>query len=170
MKEKRKQLARLICELFNENRGNFVEVFKKACLLYRELYVEPVMKRLGVEVVPLEFACMDRGCIAYHDGTSVCLNTRFVEKAPKEEKTEYALMGLISVAHEYRHHLQGVYAQSVEDGREIQIIREHIGSNAIEVANAYNNYIRDVGLYGDVESRNEARAMLALFPAFLFYL
>ena len=164
MKEKRKQLARLICELFNENRGNFVEVFKKACLLYRELYVEPVMKRLGVEVVPLEFACMDRGCIAYHDGTSVCLNTRFVEKAPKEERTEYALMGLISVAHEYRHHLQGVYAQSVEDGREIQIIREHIGSNAIEVANAYNNYIRDVGLYGDVESRNEARAMLALFP------
>ncbi|MBP3344738.1 MAG: hypothetical protein J6K97_00855 [Clostridia bacterium] len=169
MQEKKKRLGELLCKLFEKDLCGYLNVFQEACLLYREIYVEPIFKSLGLLPAPLTFSDSMKRNVATFNGSRVCINLNRVLdlSGGYYGRKKSAVEGIMSVGHEYRHNIQKLYADCLRGNKPNILLKAYLGDIADQLGMAYLDHREGRELYGEVENRNEARAMLTLFPNLL---
>lgn len=108
--EKLQELELLFQRLSSVRTPNYHEVLKKACILYRELYVLPWFENANIQIPPMVFVekGMPETTVARYNATDrvIEINSRMMFLLMGKDKVDGSFMFLNSIGHEYRHALQ----------------------------------------------------------------
>lgn len=163
---KREEFAKCLKKLSSFRTPYYEEVFKRACLLYRELYVLPLYAKIGK--TPAAMVLCESGIDENTIGNYYChdnvvnINVGRVMNATGQDKVERALEAVIGIGHEYRHNLQKEIALSMYQKEKLDQYKNVIGDDAEVVGLAYIETRAGVLLYG---TKKESSTLLEFFPA-----
>lgn len=166
--EKREEFAKCLKKITSFRTPYYEEALKKACILYRELYVLPIYEKIGKQpaAMVMQERGMDSKTVAnyYCHDNLVNINFGRVLEATGKDKVDRALEALLAIGHEYRHNLQKEIAQSLYQNEKTERYKNIVGNDAEVIGLSYLHTRAGVLLYGH---KKEARTLLQFFPALL---
>ena len=162
--DKKRQLAKNLKLLFNPRTPNYLQLFEETCLLYRELYVLPCFRKLGIEPAKIEFVYkgMDKktvGAYSSHNNT-ISINCERIQLYTGDTKVSLAFGGIMCVGHEGRHNEQCVVSMALNEGKALDKFESSFGYDIIEAGKVY----RDIHISKAMYRSDEARTLLEFFP------
>lgn len=130
---KRVELANCLKKLSSFRTPYYIDVFQRACQLYRELYVLPFFEKVGIAAAPMEFNMheMEDDTVATYWGFKnlVKVNIGRILKRTGQDKVKAAFDGVMSVAHEHRHNGQREAAIAIYAGQDLEPYKQSFGEN-----------------------------------------
>lgn len=162
--EKLQELEMLFQRINSFRTPNYHEVLKRACILYRELYVLPLFEGVSAQVPPMVFVekGMPETTMARYDATDrvIEINSRMMFLLMGKDKVDKAFTFLISVGHEYRHVLQHEVAKL--------FIRDYVSSidkiedkELVSAGKSFVNVLKGQVIY---DNKEDIKLLFKFFP------